>query len=69
MTPKELEAKIMAAKATGLPLFLTEPELRWLREHLINQAESCRLPADKINLIYSVSIGMKCANTLEDFPA
>lgn len=70
MTPKEYKDKVFQAEATGQPVFLTESEIRWLRDYMLPMAELLNAQntqgllstADKYDLINAVSIGVKCAN-------
>lgn len=73
MNQEELQAKIVAARAIGLPVFFTATEMQWLMDAMLSLADDIReledqgplSIQDKINLLRSVSIGIKCADQLD----
>jgi hypothetical protein len=66
MNKAELIAKIIQSKAVGVPVFLTEVELRWLLTEMISMADLLRTlehPTQqaKDDFVHAVGIGVKCA--------
>jgi hypothetical protein len=72
MNKEEHDEKAIAALKIGVPIFLTAIELHWLQQKMLEQAEPYQnLTAnqmsnqEKINFLYAISIGIKCAKEIE----
>lgn len=70
LTPEELKAKIQGARAVGTPIFMTTRELEWLRDTLLGVVQEINVMTpfetnqDKLNKLFAVSIGIKCAKAV-----